>query len=691
MLYWIPYAFVRISVFFIAGILAGIYAGDVIPFRVASALLIALCAAFFVIVFFNRHKGRLVFNPGACGLAAIFLAGYCNVYLNRDTNDDKHLVHHPEITYYAGVVSRYGQEKEKTFKEVISVQQTFNGHSWMVATGDVMVYLPKNDFPSGLNYGDRLIIKGSPSLVPEPANPGEFNYREYLAASNIYHQHFLSSATAKVFGNDPPSRLMDISISMRKWADAQMKKYVKGERERAIASALVLGVTDGLDNDLMGAYAATGSLHVLSVSGLHVGILYLVIMLLLKPMLRIRHGKWIVAGISLVTLWLYACVTGMSPSVLRAVAMFSFMVAARPLNLRTNIFNVLGASAFLLLLFNPFLILSIGFQLSYLAVAGIVYIHPLLYGQWEVNNRIGDEIWKISSVSIAAQLATLGLGLLYFHQFPNYFLLSNLYVLPLGFVILVGGLALLVVSFVEVIAYFVGAILEFVIYILNYLIFLTESIPFSVVSGIYITGFQCALLMCVIVFGILLIQFRKKWMIIPSALSLLFFALMSWIHFNDEVAPASVSVYKVSGSTAIDFFESGTVLQFLSEDTPPDKVSFHVQPNRVRKNATRVIDLQEMAIYQKHARKEVACWQGKTFLRITGDVDDLEPMKVDFLILSGNALKQWQDLPKGFSADLIIIDTSNSFRIADTLEKSKHEIGSNVHSIWHLGAFDQKI
>ena len=171
--------------------------------------------------------------------------------------------------------------------------------------------------------------------------------------------------------------------------------------------------------------------------------------------------------------------------------MFSFVALAIPAGRRTNIYNTLAASAFFILWYDPFLIMSVGFQLSYIAVLGIVYMQPALYNLWEPTNRLWDEVWKITCVSIAAQLATLPLGLLYFHQFPNYFLLSNLFVIPGSFVVLILGILILVVNVISPIASFLGMLLEWTIKALNVIVFTIEDFPFSLIENVYITTFQC--------------------------------------------------------------------------------------------------------------------------------------------------------------------------------------------------------
>jgi competence protein ComEC len=688
MLYWIPYAFVRISVFFIAGILLAVY-GPQIPLLWSVGILISLVVLYFTIFFLNRARQKRLLNPGFIGLLAVLAAGYVNVYFSTDSNRQGHISRADEIDFFEGTITRYGQEKESQWKEVIAVERVHSGNQWTTANGDVLLYIPKADFPKGFRYGERLLIKGSPQPVTGPLNPGQFDYRQFLAHKNIFHQHFVKPESLVITGYEPASRLLDVSISMRRWADRQLKAVIHGKDEQAIASALVLGITDGLDNDLMGAYAATGALHVLSVSGLHVGILYLVLMLMLKPLTKLRHGKWVIAGVSLLALWMYACVTGLSPSVLRAVTMFSFMVIAKPLDQRTNIYNVLTASAFCLLLFDPYLILSVGFQLSYLAVLGIVYLQPLLYNLLEPDNRFLDEIWKVTSVSIAAQLATFSLGLFYFHQFPNYFLISNLYVLPLGFVILIGGLAVLAVSFFSPLAALVGLLLEYSIRLLNYLINLTEGLPFSVISNIRISLTQCMLLFFITLAIVLFVQHRRAWMMYAAAFSMLAFAALSWVEHFDDSGP-HLTVYRVAGNSCYDLMDGGTAYHF-NLGSVPLKSSYHIQPNRLLHHVEVVRDGSAQSFSRELDFGRLVSWHGRSILQLTANPGELQhSVHVDFLIISNNALRSIDDLPKSISYGTVIVDSSNSFRIAEKLLQ-QDQSKTRMHSVWQQGAFDKSI
>jgi competence protein ComEC len=466
----------------------------------------------------------------------------------------------------------------------------------------------------------------------------------------------------------------------------RINEFVHGEDERAIAIALVLGVTDGIDNDLQNAYAASGAMHVLAVSGMHVGIIYAIILFLFKPLAKMRGSKWIVAAVSFISLWIFSFVTGNSPSVLRAVTMFSFIAAARPFGVRTNIYNTLAASAFVLLIHNPYLIMSVGFQLSYLAVIGIVYLQRPLYQLWEIENTIGDWIWKITCVSIAAQTSTFALGLLYFHQFPTYFLVSNLFVIPLSTLVLLGGIFLLAVSFISPLASFVGSVLELLIKALNWIVFKTEGLPFSLINNIHLTIFQCWLLMGILVSLILLFEFRTiKWLYAAFGLTLIF-AFAQWSHFSNEVDQQQMVVYSINKHKAIEFIDRGHSY-FISDSSlliDSERIRFHILPNRLIHGVTKTEF--EIAFLSERNGVNFYQWNKHNFAWIDSK-DDRLPVdsSIDYLIVSQNSLQKNQ-IAK-LKVKQIIFDASNSRRYVELITDLAKANKIATYSVIKEGAF----
>ncbi len=400
---WQPFPMLRIAAFFAGGVLLGIYQLDFIPFGLAIGLIVLGSILFFAFRFFSI-KNQLAFYSGLIGLFVIFLLGYSRLIFFTDSTNENHISKITDpIEAYEAIVRSVPEEKVKSWKIELELVQAKTDH-WQPVAGKLLLYISKkNNDGVTWRYGDIILIKGSPQELNPPGNPGEFDFKRFLSFKNISHQQFVSIDEVQLIRETTDKGFIYYSHQARAWCMKKINEFVSGKDERAIAIALVLGVTDGIDNDLQNAYAASGAMHVLAVSGMHVGIIYAIVLLLFKPLSKFRNSKWIVAVVSLVCLWVFSFITGNSPSVLRAVTMFSFIAIARPFGMRTNIYNTLAASAFVLLIYNPYLIMSVGFQLSYLAVLGIVYLQRPLYQLWEIENTLGDWTWKITCVSIAAQ------------------------------------------------------------------------------------------------------------------------------------------------------------------------------------------------------------------------------------------------------------------------------------------------
>lgn len=351
-------------------------------------------------------------------------------------------------------------------------------------SGKVFAYLPASNRAASLKPGDRLIIRNLFRKIENPGNPYEFDLKRYMLINGIRRSAFPDDNDWFKAGYRERISLQTCSSALRERLLGIYRKYGLKGNELAVASALTLGYRSGLDDEIRSSYAASGAMHILAVSGLHVGIFFMVLHFLLMFIEKFRNGRKIKAVIIILCIWFYALLTGLYPSVLRASAMFTFVSAGLALNRNSNIFNTLAASAFFLLIFDPFMLFTAGFQLSYMAVAGIVFFQPRIYSLIKFRNRLADRIWALTGVSIGAQLATFPIALYYFNQFPNYFLLTNLFAIPLATVIIYSGILLFIFSPVGFIAVPLAWFFNFTLTLLNSAIMFVQQLPFSVTGNI---------------------------------------------------------------------------------------------------------------------------------------------------------------------------------------------------------------
>jgi len=446
--------------------------------------------------------------------------------------------------------------------------------------GRLLIYVDRDSLAALIGHGDKLLIHAKLTEVKPSGNPNEFNYPRYLRFHHIHHQAYLPSGTWQTVevGTGSPRRFF-IALR-RKMMNVLSRAGLSGDAH-AVAAALVLGYKADLEQSLVQAYAGAGATHVLAVSGLHVGIIYMIINGLLAFLTKLPHGKVIRAFITVILLIGYALLTGLSPSVSRAVTMFSFVALAKSFGRTGSIYNTLACSAIGLIVYDPLIVMQVGFQLSYSAVLGIVFLQPWMVKQLTFTNRAMDWVWGITCVSVSAQLATFPLGLLYFHQFPNLFFVSNLFVIPAATGVLVLGLATMVTQVWGPLLAFTGFILNKLIGAMNGLVEWIDKIPYAVAKGIDITVFETLLIYAIIVCAAWMFIFKELRLLIPVLSLGLLIVLTQTVEYGEQQRQQSLTVYNIRKETAIALTD-GTRLQFIgSPDLLKNEQSmlFHVRHN----------------------------------------------------------------------------------------------------------------
>ncbi|WP_338761502.1 ComEC/Rec2 family competence protein [Bernardetia sp. ABR2-2B] len=517
---WDSYPLVRPVLALIIGILVGEYS------QVGLALSLGILAAFFVaylgLHFFikTKYKTRLSWLR-LFSLLGVFVGMGMSLVSNQEPKERplhvKNISKNNQKTVlaYQGKIISEIQEREKSYKFEFEIEKIRTEKTWQLAEGKVLIYLKKNEFLNDTsftnsidkvyNFGDELLIKGFPILTNPPENPSSFDYQKYLKYHYIWHQDFKNSYDIVLINNqnniDTQSNLTFLqefrkkAIGFRTYSDSILRETMPSKQSYGVASALFLGIRDGIDNEVQNAYRSAGATHVLAVSGLHVGILSAMIAFFLGFLKKHEKSKYLYLFLILSVLFSYSFLTGLSPSVLRASIMFAIIQIGFTFGKRSNIYNNLALSAFVLLIASPYMFFEVGFQLSYLAVLGIVLIQPKLAKIYKPPNKFINYFWELLTVSFAAQLITFPICLYYFHQFPTYFWLSGFVVIPAAIVILCGAIAVIFFSFLNMtISSFLGIALSFIIQFVNYLVFGIEKLPASVLANIRISFAESMLL-----------------------------------------------------------------------------------------------------------------------------------------------------------------------------------------------------
>lgn len=517
--------FVRLLVPLIAGILLGLWLRDAWIAKWLCVGMLLLWGASMVVKW--PYKFRWV--TGALLTLTVFCGGLALPELHLETNDETFVAKHVTLGDATKIKVRIlepvlqGEKTYKTKAEALAIQDSTG--QWNAVSGRMLLYIQISAAADAIAYGDELLLNGARLREPSAStNPCGFDYRQYLYYKNIHLQAYVADHQWRKIAVGKGNRLMSMIFQWQAYCVEVMHKYVGSGDEFAIASALVFGYRSDISDEANDAYADTGATHVLSVSGLHISMVALMLQWLLSWLNRFgKSGKWVQTAILLGALWTFALLTGASAAVLRATLMFSLLIVGKAMSHKSNIFNTLAASAFLLYCYDPFLVVDVGLLLSYSALIGILLFQPWLYGQLANNIFILDRAWNLTSVALAAQLGTFPIGLLFFHQFPTYFWLSGFVVVPVSFVVLPLGIALVAFSWWPAVATFLGAVLFWLVWLMNSAMYAMQALPASTIDGFWLWPWEALLWYAVIGAGALFIATRK---FRPLAISLSILGLL---------------------------------------------------------------------------------------------------------------------------------------------------------------------
>lgn len=360
------------------------------------------------------------------------------------------------------------------------------------STGLILLNIDKDSLKEALNVDDSFVIRSTLNEINQPLNPHQFDYGAYMGNKYIYRQIFTTNTS--LFKLDKRnSTILGIAASLRTSIQNRLKPYTFNPNEFSIINALLLGQRQDISKEIYTSYSQAGVIHILAVSGLHVGIILLLLQRVLKPIERLPSGKFIKTILIILFLWCFAIIAGLSASIVRAVTMFTVFAIAMNLKRPTNVYNTLAISMFVLLLFKPNFLYDLGFQLSYIAVLAIVSIEPLLSSIWLPKFKIVNFFWRILTVTVSAQIGVIPISLYYFHQFPGLFFISNLVIIPCLGAILGLGIVIIVLAMVHLLPSWLASFYGLVIATMNAFVnwvseqesFIFQNISFSLGQVIF--------------------------------------------------------------------------------------------------------------------------------------------------------------------------------------------------------------
>lgn len=666
--------FIRIAVPFASGVAFGLWAQ---PDARQTALLFAGgVAAAALLIIFRKAWISYRLNPrfGLIAATSFFLIGAAWAgYRASNLHYDRHF--QPQDALYTGHILREPLKKKKTYAVDIQLSGAFSEQGVpRAADAVVRAYAHPDLRPDTLRPGDLIFFGNQPVPHRNPPNPKQFDYGAYLRSQGILATVYLKEGCAFARGNGSFSGPTVFFETWRQRAIGLFAERGVSDRERGVIAALVLGKRDMVDAETRSAFTDAGAVHILAVSGLHVGIIYFFAAWIIGKVVRGRRLGWLRLAAALALLWLYAGIAGFSPSVLRAATMFSFIAAGREFGRFGNIFNMLAVSAFLLLMIDPFLIQSVGFMLSYLAVTGIVLIYPVLYPVWIAPHWVLDKIWSLTVVSVSAQAATLPVTLCFFHQFPNYFLFANLAVIPLATVLLYAGLAAIVLSPLPFLSDLVFKVAEYTAFLLNESVSLFGKLPHPVSEGLYITGPEAALMYVATAAAVLAVRDPRGGRLrTAQGVLLLLVLLFSGRKLKDAVRTEGY-IFHVEGGTAVALFRGDHAVFSLSDSEMPDSEAFEFALSGFTSH-------KGMRTFRADSAVGVKKFSGSTvaFARNQAELNRALATECDFIIFSGRdfdpAKAEISRMKKGTA---VVIDGSVPFYRRSDLAAALRNAGLSV-------------
>ena len=693
------YPFIRLTIPLIVGIVLALLLP--MPQWVGWSLL-GLSAVCFV-VFKHIPKYNIALATGISVNVFLIATGFLLASFNVDGEAKDTLAGYKG--FVIGEVADDPKIKENNVSIEINVSAIRDGDEWIETSGRTLLYLEKDSASMLLRTGDRIVFSPELSGIENKGNPEEFDYRKYLAYNMIFSSDYLAGDDWRLVDDEAVGFRPKLS-RLRMKLVGLLRDFGLSDDELGVMSAMTMGYSDILSDEIRHAYSSAGAMHILAVSGLHVGIIYGIIVFLLS---FIKNDKlnWLKVLITITLIWLYALFTGLSPSVSRASLMFSLMSLGKLQKNSPGSLNAVFASMFILLVINPYNLVNIGFQLSYSAVIGIIILQPRLYAIFEVKNKFLDWIWSLTTVSVAAQLATMPLCFYYFHQFSNYFLLTNYVMIPISTIAIWTCFIFFAVSWIPYISTAVAYCLSWLAKAMNYACLTIEGLPFSTAQDIYIDIPQMILLFAIIVLFVTFFFFTKRYRHLFAAVAMcVILAATNLWQSVEASSQKTLVVYNISKTTAINIIDGTDNIMFANLDSiQPEKIEFTAKNNWLKKGLDRekyvnlssgkenllstITAIDNRKVFFKH---KFIDYDGLRLYVLDDNfmpIDDESCGKVDadYVVLADSPYVTLEEVAEHFNFKKIIIASSNSISRCESWDAEKVALGYDVHDVRNDGAF----
>ncbi len=633
------------------------------------AVCLLSCVSFFCMIVYNRLgivKQFAYYWLNGVAITVFFVClGWLTCHFHNHQNHSNFLGKH----YHVGnpvlvTLQETPIEKAKTYKCLVKAEALYRDKKWQPVEGTIILYIKKDSSPPTLAYGQQFIINNAIQPIEYRNNPGSFNFQQYCALQNIHYQCFAQSATIIKTPYYHKTWLWNWIVVMKHQVLQIIRSNILQQASASIAEALLIGYREDLDKDLLKAYSNTGVIHVIAISGLHIGMIYGLMVWLFS---FVKSSKWkkLLKPVSiLVVIWGFSLIAGAAPSILRSAVMFSFIVLGDVVSRKSSLLNNLALSAFFILLFNPYSLWDVGFQLSYTAVLSIILFSPYVKSWLFIQNKLLNKIWSLSAITISAQVLTLPIVLYNFHQFPTLFFITNFLIVPYSGLLIYAEIGLLLVNKVPMIGPLFGSMISKAIDLMNDYIIHMNRLPFAVWENISISSVQTWLLFIAICFTIAwLIRVKHQWLLIGLSAWLLLTMLLTLDKISHK-KQLSLVVYNLAKVKAIDIFCGNRAFFFGDKPKEIKRYTMETQINPARL-LNRVDKIEKLKFASTQSGTILSAGNRKICLidsttMIPKIKSGIKKIKVDYIIVSHNPKMMLSDLASVFEFKHIIIDGSNS-------------------------------
>jgi len=658
--------FLRIGLPLCVGIISGLYINPDTTLLLISAIIIVTC--FIASLFFSKYEINKVY--GIALTAALIMCGH--ILYKNEKNGLTTLK--SEKTIFACTLSDFPEEKAKSYMITVKLNSIINRDNLLPVGGSMIIYCIKDTSLTSYLPGDQLIIRCTPQEIKNRGNPYEFDYRFYLENHGIRYTALINYCDIVRHKTPDTRKITHVALIIReKIIELYKKSGITGEK-LAMVAAITLGQKNMLDSEQKQNFIKAGVMHIMAVSGLHAMILSLFVLNILFFLKRKFNFLRIL--ITILILWSFAFVTGLTPSVLRATLMFTFLQAGNLINRRVNGINSVLASAFVLIMIEPSVIFNSGFLLSFSAVIYIISFYQDFYNKVHLNNWFTDKIWQSAVVTIVAQAGTLPLTIMLFNRFPAYFLFTNILIIPVASLLIVTGCLVPLLSPVPFLSHFFAGLLNYLTSFIGYLTTTISSLPSSSIENIGLTTPECILL-TITLFTFSYYILKKK--SVPLYLPMMFFLLLAFVGTITDISSRKTNeliVYNTPGSSVIGV-KSGKVLTLYSDTSV-------VRPEVLRHSATLGLKINYIPLVNRYYC--IRAGEKNILICKSPEQAILNSFNPDFMIITDPESDIRKSLVGNKSARAIVITSS----ISKILYYPKNLIDT-IHLVKTSGAFRAQI